>query len=84
MRLPKGRWRFTTLSDDGVRVTATGFKGDHVETRQVIENWTWHGPTTDTAVFTNDFDSDVTIAIEYFQLDGHAVLRFDLAPEPAN
>lgn len=84
MRLPKGRWRFTTLSDDGVRVTATGYKGDRIETRPVIENWTWHGPTTDTAVFTNDFDSDVTIAIEYFQLDGEAVLRFDLAPEPGN
>ena len=43
LKLPKGRWRFRTNSDDGVRVLVNG--------RPVIENWTWHVPTTNDGVF---------------------------------
>ena len=45
-RLPlaKGAWEFSTLSDDGVRVTVDG--------KPVIENWAWHGPTRNTGQLT--------------------------------
>ncbi|MBL9139777.1 MAG: right-handed parallel beta-helix repeat-containing protein, partial [Verrucomicrobiales bacterium] len=33
LRLPAGKWRFKTLSDDGIRLRIQG--------RPVIENWTW-------------------------------------------
>jgi len=67
-RLPltKGTWQFSTLSDDGVRVSVDG--------KPVIENWTWHGPTRDTGQITIDFDKRVEITVEHFQIDGYAVL----------
>jgi len=73
-RLPltKGTWEFSTLSDDGVRVTVDG--------RPVIENWAWHGPTRDTGKLTLDVDKAVEIVVEHFQIDGFAVLEFSLLP----
>jgi parallel beta-helix repeat protein len=73
--LRKGKWRLTALSDDGVRVTADG--------KKVIDNWTWHTPATDTAVIELSEDRTVPIRVEYFELDGHAVLKFDLEPVEA-
>lgn len=72
-RLPltKGRWQFSTLSDDGVRVSVDG--------KPVIDNWTWHGPTRDTGQLTIGFDKTVEITVEHFQIDGYAVLEFSLA-----
>ena len=80
-RLPlsKGTWEFTTLSDDGVRVT--------VEGKPVIENWAWHGPTRDSGTLELENDKTVEIEVEHFQIDGYAVLEFSLtrksAPEAA-
>jgi hypothetical protein len=72
-RLPlsKGTWEFTTLSDDGVRVTVDG--------KPVIENWAWHGPTRDSGTLELASDETVSIEVEHFQIDGYAVLEFSLA-----
>lgn len=72
IRLPKGRYRLRTLSDDGIRV--------RIDDRIVIENWTWHGPTEDLAEFRVDRDREVSIEVEYFELDGFAVLKVELEP----
>jgi hypothetical protein len=72
--LPAGRWRLTTLSDDGIRVVAGG--------RRLIENWTWHGPTKDEAVFEQRETGEVELLVEHFEIDGYAVLRLDLEPAP--
>lgn len=81
MELPAGRWRFTTLSDDGVRVAATWATAAGVQTRSIIDRWTWHAPTTDTAVLELDQPRDVTVRVEYFELDGYATLKLDIGPE---
>ena len=72
-RLPltKGTWELGTLSDDGVRVS--------VDEKLVIENWAWHGPTSDTAKLTLPADKTVEIVVEHFQIDGYAVLEFSLS-----
>ncbi|MBL9139219.1 MAG: hypothetical protein JNK85_25345 [Verrucomicrobiales bacterium] len=70
LRLPAGKWRFKTLSDDGIRLRIQG--------RPVIENWTWHGPTVDEAVYDHPVDGDVTLEIEHFEIDGYAVLRLEI------
>jgi hypothetical protein len=69
-RLPPGRWRVRTLSDDGVRVVVDG--------RTVIENWTHHGPTHDQGAFATRGGGPVRIRVEHFELDGHAVLALEL------
>jgi hypothetical protein len=73
--LPSGRWRLTTLSDDGIRVVVGG--------RTRIENWTWHGPTRDEAVFEQRETGEVELRVEHFEIDGYAVLRLDLEPLPS-
>jgi hypothetical protein len=72
-RLPlaKGVWELSTLSDDGVRVSLDG--------KSVIENWTWHGPTRDTARLELAADKTVDIVVEHFQIDGYAVLEFSIS-----
>lgn len=72
--LPKGTWLFTTLSDDGVRVSVGG--------KPVIENWTWHGPTRDSGRLVIDADQTVEVVVEHFQIDGYAVLDFLIEPAP--
>jgi hypothetical protein len=69
-----GRWRFVTLSDDGIRVTVDG--------RTVIENWTWHGPTKDEGVFEQVEAREVELRVEHFEIDGYAVLRLDVETFP--
>ena len=73
LKLPAGRWRITTQSDDGVRVLVDG--------RPVIENWNWHGPTTDEAVFTQPRAGEVDLVVEHFEIDGFATLRVDITAE---
>ena len=68
--LPAGSWRIKALSDDGVRVTVDG--------TPVIENWTHHGPTHNQGTFTLDADATVRIVIEHFEMQGYAVLRFEI------
>lgn len=72
--LPKGKWKFRTNSDDGVRVAVDG--------TDIIKNWTWHAPTVDEAVFDQPETKPVTILLEYFEIDGFAVLEFNLEPIP--
>ena len=71
MTLPKGKWRFTTTSDDGVRVLVDG--------KKVIDNWTWHPPATDEAV-VELADGAHEIVVEHFEIDGAEEL--DLGIEP--
>jgi hypothetical protein len=73
LRLPAGRWRFATQSDDGVRVSVNG--------RNVIENWTWHGPTSDAGVYQQEAAGDCEIQVEHFEIDGYAVLRLTIEPD---
>ncbi len=72
LKLPKGRWRFRTNSDDGVRVLVNG--------RPVIENWTWHVPTNNDGVFDQAANASADITVEYFEIDGFATLRLDIEP----
>jgi nitrous oxidase accessory protein NosD len=66
-----GLYELRVTSDDGVRVAIDG--------RTVLENWTWHAPTFDTARMElapgrHDF------VLEYFQVDGGTALTIDLEP----
>lgn len=77
VRLPEGRWRVRTNSDDGIRVRVS------TQSAPVIDNWTWHGPTPDAGEFLVDAKaaadaSGIEIFVEHFELDGHAVLEFEL------
>lgn len=77
--LPAGSWTARTTSDDGVRVRV---RVDGAEPRTVIENWTHHAPAQDSGTFDLPSDAKVRIELEYFQLDGHAVLRLELLRGP--
>lgn len=70
--LPIGKWKIKTLSDDGIRVTANG--------KPIIERWNWHGPTPDEAILEVTDGSPVTFEVEYFEIDGYAVLSFEIEP----
>lgn len=70
--LTKGKWQILTTSDDGVRVMVDG--------KPVIDNWTWHLPARDAGAFELPQDASVEIVVEYFEIDGFAVLEFELAP----
>ncbi|MEK6703544.1 MAG: right-handed parallel beta-helix repeat-containing protein [Planctomycetota bacterium] len=72
--MPAGSWRFSTLSDDGVRVTVAG--------KMVLENWTWHAPTRNDGVYVQPADGEVEIVVEHFEINGHAVLKLDITPVP--
>ncbi len=74
VRFPKGKWKFTTLSDDGVRVLANG--------KPVLENWTWHAPTKNEGTLELAEATDVDLVVEHFEIDGFAVLHLDIAPIP--
>jgi hypothetical protein len=68
--LSAGTWKVTTLSDDGIRVLVDG--------KPVLENWGWHGPTTDTATFHRDSSGPVDLRVEHFEIDGFSTLKVDL------
>jgi len=69
--LKKGRYRLRTVSDDGVRVKVDG--------KVVLEDWTWHAPKEQSVDLDLD-EGEHEIVVEHFEIDGHAVLRFDLRP----
>jgi hypothetical protein len=71
--LPKGKWKLATLSDDGVRVTVNG--------KTLIDDWNWHTPKHDQAFCETASDENVEVVVEYFEIDGYAVLEFCLTPE---
>lgn len=80
VRLPEGRYRVTTLNDDGVRVHVDLPGRDGTVARHTaIDNWTHHGPTTNRGEFAVSGDAhDVRIHVQHFELDGYAVLWLDL------
>jgi len=68
VKMEPGKYAFSSLSDDGIRVFVDG--------KEVISRWNHHGAEADEA--TLDLDEKVhEIRVEYCQEDGGAVLRFD-------
>ena len=74
LRMPAGRWRVIVTSDDGVRVLADG--------KTLVDDWTWHGPKTETAELSLDAERSVEWLVEYFELDGHSVLELAIESVP--
>ncbi len=70
IELPVGKWKLSTLSDDGIRVFVNG--------EVVIERWDIHGPTPDEAVFEVTDNASTRIKLEYFEHSGYATLGLDL------
>ena len=70
VKLPAGRWRVVTRSDDGVRVMVDG--------KRIIDNWTHHGPTTNRGEFRVETTREVEIHVEHFEIDGYALLTLEL------
>jgi parallel beta-helix repeat protein len=71
LELPAGRYRVRTVSDDGVRVRIGG--------RLVIDNWTHHAPTEDTAEIDLPAGRH-EVRVEHFEIDGWAQLGFRIEP----
>ncbi len=69
--LPKGEYTLNVTSDDGVRVWVDG--------KLVIDNWTYHGPTLDTA--TLKLGGTHKIRAEQFEIDGYSALKVELKPK---
>lgn len=67
--VPPGRWRLRTLSDDGIRVRL----GDRI----VIEDWTHHAPRIHTYDFDVAEEIEKDIRVEWFEIDGYAILRLE-------
>ena len=68
-----GAYRFQTVSDDGARLSVNGV--------QVINNWTDHGPTTNTSATVNLVGGQkVAITMEYYERGGGAVARLRWLP----
>jgi mannan endo-1,4-beta-mannosidase len=63
-----GTYRFSTVSDDGVRVTVNG--------QLMINNWTDHAPTTNTsAAVALVAGTRYTITVEYYERGGGATAQ---------
>ena len=45
-----------------------------------IDDWAWHGPTKHDHEFELAQESSINFRVEYFELDGHAVLTLDIQP----
>jgi YVTN family beta-propeller protein len=70
-----GATQIRTLSDDGVRVW--------IDDRLVIDNWTDHGPTADTAAVAMVGGQRHRITVEYYENGGGAVARLQWLPPGA-
>lgn len=70
-----GATQIRTLSDDGIRVW--------IDDRLVIDNWTDHAPTTDTAAVAMVGGERHRITIEYYENGGGAVARLQWLPPGA-
>ena|GEM_PF-3184201 len=63
-----GRYRFMTVSNDGVRLWING--------KQVIDNWTDHNTTTNSGTEVNMAAGERTsIKLEYYDQEGDATIR---------
>jgi parallel beta-helix repeat protein len=72
LTFPAGTWRIKTLSDDGIRVW--------LDDQLFIDDWTHHAPKEHAHEFKVDQQREIKIRVEHFELDGHAVLWFDIEP----
>lgn len=70
VRLTKGTWRISTISDDGIRVM--------VDNKAVVDDWTWHAPKRHEGEFVVEDDNAVDIVVEHFELKGHSILNVEL------
>ncbi len=72
-----GDWIVRTNSDDGIRVSVNG--------KVVIDRWTHHGRMVDEGRFTVPTGDararEVSIQVDYFELDGEAVLDLRIVPD---
>ncbi len=63
-----GKYTFSTISDDGVRLWVNGV--------QIINNWTLHGPTTNnSAAISLTASQKYSIKMEFYEHEGGAVAR---------
>ncbi|MDQ0476861.1 PA14 domain-containing protein [Chryseobacterium sp. MDT2-18] len=60
-------YTFSTESDDGIRLWVNGV--------QIINNWTDHGPTTDTGTISLTAGVKYSIVLEYYENGGGAVSK---------
>jgi hypothetical protein len=60
-------YTFSTISDDGVRLWVNGQK--------LVDNWTPHGPTTNSGTITLNGSQKYTLQFEYFEAAVSAVAR---------
>jgi hypothetical protein len=68
-----GTYRFTTVSDDGIRLWVNGV--------QVINNWTDHASTTNTSSgISLTAGVKYTITLEYYEKGGSATARLQWTP----
>lgn len=70
-----GPTQIRTVTDDGVRVW--------VDDRLVIDNWTDHGPTTDTAPVAMVAGQRYRVTMEFYENGGGAVARLQWLPAGA-
>lgn len=70
--LPAGRYRFTTTSDDGVRLAIDGMI--------VVDEWTVHSATEHTAIVTLEAGVH-QFAVDYFEKAGGATMKLAVAEE---
>jgi hypothetical protein len=64
-----GTYRFSTVSDDGIRLWING--------QLVINNWTDHAPTTNTsAAISLTAGVKYTVTLEFYEKGGGAVAKF--------
>jgi parallel beta-helix repeat protein len=78
LTVPPGRWRITTTSDDGIRVW--------MDEELVIDDWTHHAPKEHTHEFEVGEGAGgrtIDFRVEHFELDGHAALQLEIAPQIA-
>ena len=73
VRLDAGTYRFTTVSDDGIRLRLDG--------KEIISRWNHHGPTPDEAMLAVAGGVH-TIEVQYCQEDGAAALRVTWIRQP--
>jgi hypothetical protein len=73
-----GRYRFMTISNDGVRLWVNG--------KQIIDNWTEHSSTTNSGAEVNLAAGERTsIKLEYYDQEGDATIRLQwMRPGQAN
>lgn len=67
LSLPAGPSTFTIVSDDGVRVRVGGIS--------VVSNWTLHGATTDSGVFTAPSAGPYEVQIDFYEWGGQWATR---------